>query len=150
MSDTTDEEYGNNDDETAFVGRRRMKKIHLSKRRVDKNSTCRENLDGFLPVHTSQWNLPCLESLCIFYSEKPLPLSELLDIVYKNTSMFEPLTLNQTKVVNYLQNSLDFCTSIGDVMIYSRRYPREIGRDLLEEIKKNLEKDIFKNNIFER
>lgn len=115
---------------------------------MEKNLTCRENLDGYRPVHTSHWNLPCLESLRIFYSEKPLPLSELLDIVYKNTSMFEPLTLNQSKVVNYLQNSLDFCTSIGDVMIYSRRYPREIGRDLLEEIKKNLDKDIFKNNSF--
>ncbi|XP_052068861.1 uncharacterized protein LOC127708085 [Mytilus californianus] len=101
---------------------------------------------GLLPSRTTQWDLACLHSLGIFYSDKSTPLSDLLDSVYSNIGVFKPLTEKEKEYTTSIQDSLDFSFSTQEMIDYCRKYmisPNEVNLNVAEKVRSNLESDMF-------
>ncbi|CAC5402440.1 unnamed protein product [Mytilus coruscus] len=101
---------------------------------------------GLLPSRTTQWDLACLHSLGIFYSDKSTPLSDLLDSVYSNIGVFKPLTEKEKEYTTSIQDSLYFSFSTQEVIDYCRKYmisPNEVNINVAEKVRSDLESDMF-------
>ncbi|VDI82084.1 Hypothetical predicted protein [Mytilus galloprovincialis] len=133
--------------------RNRVRKISKLQRKSDSEDEDEDLLytvkcKGLLPSSTSQWDLACLHSLGIFYCEKSIPLSEMLDIVYSNIDVFKPLTEKEKEYTTCIHDSLDFSFSTQEVVDYCRKYrlsPNEVNIDVAEKVRSNLESDTFIN-----
>lgn len=89
-----------------------------------------------LPSCTSEWDIVDLESIGVYYQDKPVTVSTIMDMVYEQTGMFESLTPEQVEMLKTLQNALTFSFTIFEMLIYS---VQDLGHEtLLEGIKKDV------------
>ncbi|VDI51775.1 Hypothetical predicted protein [Mytilus galloprovincialis] len=79
-----------------------------------------------LPSCTTAWDVTDLDSVGIYYKDKPDKMSTILDMVYSESEMFGGLSSEQSEFVKTLENSFTFSFDTSDLLVYSSQ-----GLDML-------------------
>ena len=134
----------------------RNEKTHIStgtKPRRPKSSNIRQRIRARydddppyvspFPSSTSQWSTHHLNSLRIFYDDFPSPIESLLDMIYKETDMFHPLTDMQRDIVKQLQDRMTFSCEFSDVLEFASMSSLNIkpNPNVYEDILKHVEEE---------
>ncbi|XP_052083505.1 uncharacterized protein LOC127720793 [Mytilus californianus] len=88
-----------------------------------------------LPSCTTDWDIIDLDSVGVYYKDKPDTISTLLDMVYSQTKIFESLTSEQSEFVKTLENCFTFSFDISDLLVYSSQ---KLDMLLIDSIKEDV------------
>ncbi|CAC5382200.1 unnamed protein product [Mytilus coruscus] len=88
-----------------------------------------------LPSCSNDWDIVDLDSVGVYYKDKPDTMSTILDMVYSQTEMFGSLTSEQSELVKTLDNCFTFSFDINDLLVYSSQ---RLDMLLLDSIKEDV------------
>ena len=96
-------------------------------------------VDGKLPSCTSSWNdISHLESVGIYYKESASTIPEILDMVFKETGMFAPLSPEKHQSLKKLQDQVTFSFSINELYSYETKEYLEEANNFLRGYKQRV------------
>ncbi|XP_063409864.1 uncharacterized protein LOC134693086 [Mytilus trossulus] len=88
-----------------------------------------------LPSCTTDWDITDLDSVAVYYKDKPDKMSTILDMVYSETEMFGGLTSEQSEFVKTLENCFTFSFDTNDLLVYSSQ---RLDMLLIDSIKEDV------------
>ncbi|XP_076085662.1 uncharacterized protein LOC143056468 isoform X2 [Mytilus galloprovincialis] len=88
-----------------------------------------------LPSSTTDWDIIDLDSVGVYYKDKPDTISTILDMVYSETEMFGNLTKEQSEFVKTLENCFTFSFDTNDLLVYSSQ---RLDMLLIDSIKEDV------------
>lgn len=94
-----------------------------------------------IPSSTRQWNIVCLYSVGVIYSDDyfPSPL-DVVDFIFEKTRNFGPLKEKNKDHVKNVQDSMSFSMSVQELLQLTTDIPESVLIPVSKQIKKDLVK----------